>query len=100
MDEKAAVRERWLAEMFARAAGDDLALLDERAAIELMRRLNSQITTGRIKQKLAVSGGFTGSIKQKRTVGEGSRAGHQTKTLIYMQDSRACIKMGASWLET
>ena len=55
MDEKAAVRERWLGEMFARAAGDDLALLDERAAIELMRRLNSQITTGRIKQKLAVS---------------------------------------------
>ncbi|XP_037070836.1 inactive phospholipase C-like protein 1, partial [Pollicipes pollicipes] len=53
MDGKAAVRERWLGEMFARAAGDTLGLLDERAAIELMRRLNSQITTGRIKQKLA-----------------------------------------------
>ena len=70
MDEKAAVRERWLGEMFARAAGDDLALLDERAAIELMRRLNSQITTGRIKQKLAVSAGVaigeTGGVGQHR----------------------------------
>ncbi|XP_037078609.1 inactive phospholipase C-like protein 2, partial [Pollicipes pollicipes] len=53
MDGKAAVRERWLGEMFARAAATRWACWTSGPAIELMRRLNSQITTGRIKQKLA-----------------------------------------------
>ncbi|KAJ9586062.1 hypothetical protein L9F63_020295, partial [Diploptera punctata] len=57
LEEKEALRERWLQEMFEQAATDDSGCLDENTAINLIQRLScsGQVTTVRIKQKLAVS---------------------------------------------
>ena len=54
LEEKEALRERWLQEMFEQAATDDSGCLDESTAISLIQKL-SQVTAMRIRQKLAVS---------------------------------------------
>ncbi|XP_069694036.1 inactive phospholipase C-like protein 2 isoform X2 [Periplaneta americana] len=55
LEEKEALRERWLQEMFEQAATDDSGCLDENTAISLIQKLScsGQVTAVRIKQKLA-----------------------------------------------
>ncbi|XP_046407217.1 inactive phospholipase C-like protein 2 isoform X1 [Ischnura elegans] len=53
IEEKQALRERWLQEVFEEAAADNSGCLDERTAIELLQKLSGQMTTHRIRQKLA-----------------------------------------------
>jgi hypothetical protein len=57
LEEKEALRERWLQEMFEQAATDESGCMDEKTAISLIQKLScsGQVTTVRIKQKLAVS---------------------------------------------
>jgi hypothetical protein len=57
LEEKEALRERWLREMFEQAATDESGCLDEKTAISLIQKLScsGHVTTVRIKQKLAVS---------------------------------------------
>ncbi|KAG8234834.1 hypothetical protein J437_LFUL015148, partial [Ladona fulva] len=53
IEEKEALRERWLQEVFEEATVDDSGCLDERTAIELLQKLSGEMTTNRIRQKLA-----------------------------------------------
>jgi hypothetical protein len=57
LEEKEALRERWLQEMFEKAATDESGCMDEKTAINLIQKLScsGEVTTVRIKQKLAVS---------------------------------------------
>jgi hypothetical protein len=57
LEEKEALRERWLQEMFEQAARDESGCMDEKTAISLIQKLScsGEDTTVRIKQKLAVS---------------------------------------------
>jgi hypothetical protein len=57
LEEKEALRERWLQEMFEQADTDESGCMDEKTAISLIQKLScsGQVTTVRIKQKLAVS---------------------------------------------
>ena len=56
LEQKEALRERWLQEMFEQAARDESGCMDEKTAISLIQKLScsGEDTTGRIKQKLAV----------------------------------------------
>lgn len=56
LEQKEALRERWLQEMFDQAARDESGCMDEKTAISLIQKLScsGEDTTVRIKQKLAV----------------------------------------------
>ncbi|KDR21266.1 Inactive phospholipase C-like protein 2 [Zootermopsis nevadensis] len=55
LEQKEALRERWLREMFEQAATDESGCMDEKTAISLIQKLScsGHVTTVRIKQKLA-----------------------------------------------
>ncbi|XP_064476737.1 inactive phospholipase C-like protein 1 isoform X2 [Ornithodoros turicata] len=52
MDERQRMREKWLQEMFERADTERRGLLDEVETIALVQKLNSQLSTVRLKQKI------------------------------------------------
>jgi hypothetical protein len=66
LEEKEALRERWLREMFEKYATDESGCMDEKTAISLIQKLScsGHVTTVRIKQKLAVS--FAHSARRMR----------------------------------
>lgn len=52
MDERQRMREKWLQEMFEKADTERRGLLDEVETIALVQKLNSQLSTVRLKQKI------------------------------------------------
>lgn len=46
---------RWLKDVFDRAVTDNKGLLSEWETISLMKKLNNQLSTVRVKQKIMVS---------------------------------------------
>ncbi|XP_071795751.1 inactive phospholipase C-like protein 2 isoform X2 [Asterias amurensis] len=51
IEQKQDMRDRWLQEMFEKAAGDQVGQLDEFEVMQLMKKLNNSVTSMRVRQK-------------------------------------------------